>query len=98
MNLSKHQILQYLKEYKKEKSEKYAIKELGLFGSYARDEANKDSDIDIVVDFCKPDLLNQIGMMQELKLYFKTNVDVIALWKKMNPKLKKRIERDVIYV
>lgn len=31
--------------------EKYRIKTLALFGSYARDEANESSDLDLIVDF-----------------------------------------------
>ncbi len=96
--LTKEEILSYLKKYKSEKQREYHIKRLGIFGSYARDEANEKSDIDIVVDFEKPDLLNQIGIMQELHEAFGTRVDVISLWKHMNPKLLKRIQKDVIYV
>jgi predicted nucleotidyltransferase len=30
---------------------RYGIKDIGLFGSYARDEQTKNSDIDILIDF-----------------------------------------------
>jgi len=96
--LTTNDILQYLKEYKSIKKESYSIKRLGIFGSYARGEANENSDIDIVVDFDKADLFNQISIMQELEKKFNKHVDVIALWKRMNPKLLSRIQRDVIYV
>ena len=96
--LSKETILQYLKEYKALKKDSYSILKIGIFGSYARDEANENSDIDIVVDFEKADLFNQIGIMQELEEKFNKHVDVIALWKHMNPKLLSRIQRDAIYV
>ena len=58
----------------------------------------EDSDIDIVVEFKKPDLFNLVAIKQDLKEYFKRDVDVVALWSKMNPKLKRRIQRDAIYV
>jgi len=96
--LTQKEILHYLKSYKEEKQALYHIKQIGLFGSYARGEENQNSDIDVVVDFSKPDLLNQVGIMQELEEKFHTKVDVIALWKKMNPKLLSRIQKDVIYV
>jgi len=96
--LATETILQYLREYKALKKESYSIKRLGIFGSYARGEAKEDSDIDIVVDFEKPDLFNQIGIMQELEEKFNKHVDVVALWKRMNPKLLSRIEKDAIYV
>jgi len=96
--LTKEDILSYLKSYKKEKQKQYNIKRLGLFGSYAKSTAKNSSDIDIVVEFTKPDMFNQIGIMQDLKEYFKKDVDVISLWKHINPKLKKRIDKDAIYV
>ncbi|WP_295419406.1 nucleotidyltransferase domain-containing protein [Sulfurovum sp.] len=96
--LSKENILQYLKEYKSLKQDTYSISKIGIFGSYARDEADENSDIDIVVDFKKADLYNQISIMQELEEHFHKHVDVIALWKRMNPKLLSRIQKDAIYV
>lgn len=96
--LTTETILQYLQEYKALKKESYSINRLGIFGSYARGDAKEDSDIDIVVDFEKPDLFNQIGIMQELEEKFNKHVDVVALWKRMNPKLLSRIEKDAIYV
>ena len=76
--LTQEEILKYLKEYKSLKKDEYHIKRLGVFGSYARNEASENSDIDIVVDFEEPDLFNK-------------KVDVVALWKHMNPKLLTRI-------
>ena len=95
---TKEEILHYLKEYKSIKEEPYSIKQLGIFGSYARGEADENSDIDIVVAFNKADLFNQISIKQELEEKFNTHVDVIALWKRMNPKLLSRIQKDAIYV
>ncbi len=96
--LSQQKILNYLKTYKEKKKDTYSIKRLGLFGSYARGDEKEKSDIDIVVDFNESDLFNQIGIMQDLEEAFGKDVDVIALWKQMNPKLRSRIEKDVIYV
>jgi predicted nucleotidyltransferase len=47
--LSKESILKKLKELQPE-FEKEDVKLLGLFGSYSRDEANEDSDIDILIE------------------------------------------------
>ena len=41
------QILNFLRSHKEEFRQKFGITKLGLFGSYARGEATKDSDIDI---------------------------------------------------
>ena len=98
MERLRDRVLKYLKEYKSQKADAYSIKRVGCFGSVARGEEREDSDIDIVVEFNKPDLFNLIAIKQDLKEYFKRDVDVVALWSKMNPKLKRRIEKDAIYV
>lgn len=49
MILDKQEILDYLREIKPE-LEAEGIKTLGLFGSYAKDKAREDSDIDICLD------------------------------------------------
>ena len=44
---TKNDILQYLKSKKEIFKKEYGIITLGLYGSYARDEATDDSDVDI---------------------------------------------------
>jgi len=95
---TKNEIIDYLKEYKQKNQDKLFIEKLGLFGSFARDEQSQNSDIDVVVQFSKPNLFTQAGIMEDLKEKFHIDVDVIALWDKMNPRLKNRIQKDVIYV
>ena len=94
----KNEILEYLKHYKEKYKNKYHIKKIGIFGSFAKNIDTKKSDIDIVVDFYKADLLAQVGIMNDLKEHFKKDVDVIVYWDKMNPRLKKRIKKEAIYV
>ncbi|NOQ32094.1 MAG: nucleotidyltransferase [Helicobacteraceae bacterium] len=96
--ITKDQVLEYLTQYKKKYSEEYHFVKLGLFGSIVRGENNPKSDLDVVVEFSKPNLFVQAGIMEDLKEKFKINVDVIALSKHTNLKLLRRINRDVIYV
>jgi len=96
--ITKNEILEYLKQYKQKYLEKYHLKRVGIFGSFARDENSSSSDIDVVVEFTKPNLFIQAGIMEDLKEAFKTNVDVIALNKNTNSKLLDRINKDIIYV
>jgi len=48
--LTKNKILRILKE-KKELLSQFGVKRIGLFGSYSKGLYNKDSDIDILIDF-----------------------------------------------
>jgi len=45
------EIKRRIAEYKEELREKYKVKEIGIFGSYARGEQQETSNIDILVEF-----------------------------------------------
>jgi len=92
------EIIQILKNYKAQNQAVYNISKLGLFGSSARGENTDESDIDIVVELGTPKMFDLIGIKQDLEEITKKNIDVIMYREKMNPFLKKRIERDAIYV
>ena len=92
------EVLKILKKYKIENTEKYGINNLGLFGSLSRDEGEVGSDIDIVIETLEPDLFKIIHIKEELEEIFHRSVDIVRKREKMNPYLKKRIEKDAIYV
>jgi len=96
--LTQKEILEYLKTYKASKKEQYAIKRLGIFGSYARNEANVDSDIDIVVDFEKSTMFGLVAIKEDIEAYFNKHVDIVQIRERMNGLLKERIQKDGIYV
>ena len=50
--ITKAFILQTLKRHQKQ-LEGYGVRAIGLFGSYVRNEAGKNSDIDLLVDIQK---------------------------------------------
>lgn len=47
---TKEEILRKLRK-NKNKIERFGVKRVGIFGSFARDEAREKSDIDVVVEF-----------------------------------------------
>jgi len=51
-HLSKDIILQKLSEHQSDLLN-YGVEQIGLFGSYSRNEANENSDIDLLVDISK---------------------------------------------
>ncbi|MEA5535629.1 nucleotidyltransferase family protein [Crocosphaera sp. XPORK-15E] len=93
----KSEILVQLQSVKSELAERYAITQIGIFGSVARNEDHQTSDIDVVVQM-SPDLLKRVRLKAELEKLFGREVDVIRYRDSMNPYLKARIDRDVIYV
>lgn len=94
--MTKMEILNYLRSHYALLNEKYGVEKIGLFGSYARDEANEDSDIDIFVKM-EPKLLNMVAVKQILEKDLHRKVDIVRLREQMNPSLKKRILQDAVY-
>ena len=69
---------------------------VGIFGSYARGEENENSDLDILIDLdMKVDLLELIGLEQELSELLGIKVDLITM-RSVNASLKPYIELDLI--
>lgn len=58
--------------------EKHGVKRIGLFGSYARGEQKRDSDIDFMVEFEKPDFDNFMDMVFYLEDLFGKNVELVT--------------------
>jgi predicted nucleotidyltransferase len=97
VKMTKSEIMAQLQSIKSELVERYAITQIGIFGSVARNEDRQNSDLDIVVQM-SPDLLKRVRLKAELEKLFGRKVDVIRYRDSMNPYLKARIDRDVIYV
>jgi len=95
--MGKAEIIEILRAYKKEFTKQYGIIEIGVFGSVARDEVGKDSDVDVVVRISKPDLFMLVGIKNELEERFQRSVDIIAYSENMNQFLKKRIDGEAAY-
>ncbi len=69
----------------------------GIFGSYARGEAKKGSDIDILIEIKakKFSLLDLVGLELELKEKLKRKVDLVE-YSTIHPLLKDRILREEV--
>lgn len=95
--MTKSNILNYLTEHYNEFHSKYNVEKIGLFGSYARDEANEDSDIDIVVTM-QPKLFDMMAIKEQIENDLHKKVDIVRLRPKMNTYLKNRILKDGLFV
>jgi predicted nucleotidyltransferase len=77
---------------------KHKPRMVGIFGSYARGENDEDSDLDILVDFEESlDLLELVGLEQELTENLGTKVDLITV-NSLSPQLKHYVEKDLILI
>lgn len=98
VRIHKDMALETLRKYKNDFKKQYGVTRIGIFGSVARNEAEDDSDIDIVVEMEKPDLFYMVHIKEKLEAEFQRSVDIVHYRDKMNVFLKERIHRDVIYV
>ncbi len=92
------EIKSILAEAKPELQKKYPLSELGIFGSYARGDADENSDIDVLVDFDGPlGLMKYIGLSHELQRLFNLKVDVVSKGG-IKPKYWVYVSKNLIYV
>ena len=91
--------LKQIKQIIKPILNKYGINDIYLFGSYARGEANKDSDIDI---YCEKGniktFIDQGFMRDELEKSLNKKVDIIFNTTTINDYFKDKIEEDLIKI
>lgn len=89
--------LEKLFHFKQQFGSVYGINRIGIFGSVARQENTKDSDIDIVVEIEKPTLSMMYNLRQALTELFGCEVDVVRMRKSLDESFRSTIERDVVY-
>ena len=89
-----------LAKYKGELEEKYGIREIGIFGSYIKNEQIKTSDVDILVEFSqgsKVTLLDFIHIENYLSDLLEVKVDLVEK-STLKPRIGKRILKEVSYL
>lgn len=78
--------------------EKYGITSLSLFGSTARNEQTASSDIDLFVDTKTPNPFLLMDAKEFLENATGSSVDIVRNHQNLNPRLRKRILKDGIFV
>jgi len=78
---------------------KFDPQKVGIFGSFARGDNKKGSDIDILVEFKKiPSLLALIKLENDLSEILGTKVDLVTTGALKNKRIKKSIKKDLINI
>jgi len=92
------EIKEVLAKHKEEVRERFKVKEIGLFGSYVRQEQRKRSDVDILVEFYETiDLFEFVELGDYLSEILGVKVDLI-MKDALKPRLKERILSEAIYL
>jgi len=98
--MNRRQILDYLSSIRGDLDKTYNIKTIGLIGSYARDEASTESDIDIVYTLKENGQLSYFklyALQQILEKHFNRRIDLIN-YKYINPLIKYKSDKEILYV
>ena len=96
--MTQSELLTTLANVKNELKQRFGIEEIALFGSYARNEATEESDVDIAI--LKMNLRNGFDVIRAQYFLQETldkDVD-IGTFKSMKTFIKNRIKKDFVYV
>lgn len=89
--------VQILRSHRVTLQERYRVREIGIFGSFARGEQRRRSDIDILVDFDEiPDLFMFIGLADYLEEILRIKVDLVRK-PVIRKEFREQILREVVY-
>ena len=90
--------IEVLKKHENTIKDKYHVRKIGVFGSFARGEGKEGSDVDILVDFkngCKT-FDNYMELKFFLEDLFGRSIDLVTM-EALRPQLKDNILQEVVY-
>jgi len=96
--MKREEVIRKLRKYKPVLEKRYGVTKVGIFGSVARGDESSRSDIDIVVELKEISPFILVDIKRELTKLLECEVDVVRLRKNLNKMLKRRIEKEAIYV
>jgi uncharacterized protein len=96
--ITKSDIINYLKAEKGSLQEKFGVVQIGLFGSYASGTPDDESDIDLLVELNEPRFEYLAGLQIFLEQKFNKKIEIIRKSKNINSRFIQKIEQQTIYV
>lgn len=93
-----NEIIEILKREKPFLRQNFGLLSIGLFGSYAKNQSNPDSDVDLLVELAEPRFDLLAGLQIYLEHRFQKPVEIIRKRKNLSEGFLKRIEKDILYV
>ena len=96
--MNRAELLKRLREHKTTLVQNFGVTKLALFGSFARDQAADDSDVDILVQFNGPATSKQyFGVQFYIEDLLSCQVDLVTN-KALRAEVRPYVERDIINV
>ncbi|MBL8092086.1 MAG: nucleotidyltransferase family protein [Anaerolineales bacterium] len=96
--MNKQDVIAKLQELKPTITARYKVREISLFGSFARGEQLENSDIDLLTEFDdNADLFDLIGLGLYLEDTFKRSVDIVPK-KALREELRETVLQQVVTI
>jgi len=96
--MDKDKIANTLRAEKQHLHDRFHVSEVGLFGSYMRNDQTDMSDVDVLVDFDgSVDLFDLVDMEEYLESKLNRKVDVV-IKRALRPAIGEQILREVVYL
>ena len=91
------QIISLLRAEKSYLTKEFGVINIGLFGSFARGQSSRDSDIDLIVELREPRFDYLAGLQVYLENKFSRKIEIVRKGNRINSRFVKRVEKDIIY-
>lgn len=96
--MTRDDVLTVLARHKPVLTERFGVTKLALFGSFARDAAREDSDVDVLVSFDGPATVKRFfGVQFYLEDLLGRAVDLVTE-DALRPRLRPYVERDAVAI
>jgi predicted nucleotidyltransferase len=99
--ISQAQVKQRLRDNQSYLSTEYGVTKIGLFGSYAKDTADEESDIDLVIELDRPLGFRFVEMVEYLEQLLGKPVEVLTpagIADIRVPHIAEEIKASIVYV
>ena len=94
---TREEIIRTIRDKQEEIKQRYRVRRIAIFGSYARGDQREDSDIDILVDVDPSIGLAFVSLADELERLLGVPVELVST-RAVNQRMKTAIEKDLIEV
>ncbi len=95
--MKSHNDIILMLEKNREAIKEFGVRELGIFGSFARNEQRPDSDVDVLVEMDRHTFDAYMGLLFFLEDLFGRKVDLVVK-DTIKPMIRNRVLREAIYV
>jgi uncharacterized protein len=92
----KADILRVIREKHPELTDRFTVRRIGVFGSFARESANPESDVDILVELGQPTFDHYMDLKFYLEELLNRPVDLVMA-DTVKPRLRPIIGKEVVY-